>query len=241
MGKGFRCRVEIMQLLEKEYDRIVKKEYKKSYLKAIHQFDLIAEEKLRLVLDKFFSDNRSKDQGWKSCKGSLYEYGIFRYLQEVINNNKLNKKFLVLRGNDALIDHVNQIVIHNWSDIFPDVDILIIERNTGLVKAIVSCKTSLRERLTETAFWKRELELTKRSNDIKLIFTTTDKDNELKIDTNRYILLHVIDGTFVTDPDKYENLMKTFRKKFEHKPDFNQIISKVKSIDEINEFLNKLQ
>ncbi len=239
--RGFRCKDEILKSLKEKYDRIVDEDYKKSYLEAIHHFDLIAEEKLRLVLDKFYNDNRSKDQAWKSCKGSLYEYGIFGCLQEIIkNNSELNKKFLVMKGNDASIDHRNQIVIHNWSDIFPDVDILIIEKNTGLVKVIVSCKTSLRERLTETAFWKRELELTKKSSDIKLIFITTDKDDELKIDTNRYILLHVIDGTFVTDPKKYENLMKTFREKYEDKPDFNQIISKVKFIDEINEFLNKL-
>jgi len=84
-----------------------------------------------------------------------------------------------------------------------DVDILIIEKYTNSVIAILLYKTSLRERLTETAFWKRELEKTRDMREIKLIFVTTDKDNELRTETNRYILLHVIDYTFITDPKKY--------------------------------------
>ncbi|RLE64597.1 MAG: hypothetical protein DRJ47_07440 [Thermoprotei archaeon] len=43
-------------------------------------------------------------------------------------------------------------------------------------------------------------------------FITTDKDNELRMDINHYILIHVIDCTFVTDPQKYDELIKVTRK-----------------------------
>jgi len=143
-------------------------------------------------------------------------------------------------GDEALDSQKDQIVIRNWNDIFPDVDILIVERGSNLIMAILSCKTSLRERLTETAFWKRELEKTRDMKKIKLIFVTTDKDNELRTETNRYILLHVIDYTFITDPNKYDELIKIYKRKYGDRKDFNQLLIRVKFIDEIKDFLHHL-
>jgi len=240
MRRGFKCKENVLISLKRGYDRIVEVEYSKNYLKAIQQFDFVAEEKLRNLLGRFYDNHRSRDQAWKTCKGSLYEYAVFKCIQQVITENKLDDKLLVLMGDAALIQHKDQIVIRNWSDIFPDVDIIIIEKKTDLVKAIISCKTSLRERLTETAFWKRELEKTKNTQDIKLVFITTDKDNELRIDTNRYILLHVIDCTFVTDSKKYKELIEAYSKKYGNREDFDQLLSRVKFIGEIEQFLRSL-
>lgn len=240
MRRGFKCKKNVLNSLKRGYDKIVEVGYSKDYLKAIEQFDFIAEEKLRNLLNRFYNNHRSRDQAWKTCKGSLYEYAVFKCIQQVIIKDKLENKLLVLMGDAALIRHKDQIVIRNWSDIFPDVDIIIVEKETDLVRAIISCKTSLRERLTETAFWKRELEKTKNTEDIKLIFITTDKDNELRIDTNRYILLHVIDCTFVTDPKKYKELIEAYRKKYGNREDFSQLLSRVKFIGEIRNFLKTL-
>ena len=242
MRRGFKCREEVLNSLKNGYDKIVEREYNGNYLKAIQHFEYIAEEKLRELLDNFYYNPRSRDQAWKTCKGSLYEYTVFRCIKQIIvGNSKLSKNFIVLMGDEPLLQYKDQIVIHNWSDIFPDVDILIVEKKTNLVKIIISCKTSLRERLTETTFWKRELEKTKNIRDIKLVFVTSDRDNELKIDTNRYILFHVINYTFVTDPEKYKELVKVYHKKYGKKEDFNQFILKVKFIEEFEEFLNSLR
>jgi len=176
------------------------------------------------------------DQAWKTCKGTLYEYAIFKYIQNVVSSDEKLKKFKVLMGEDARDQHTEQIVIRNWSEIFPDVDILIVEDES--VRAIISCKTSMRERLTETAFWKRELE--RRGRNIKLLFITTDKDNELRIDTNRYILLHVIDCTFVTDPEKYKSLVKSYEEKYGDRADFESLISKVRPVDDLGVLLKTL-
>jgi len=153
---------------------------------------------------------------------------------------ELSRKFIVAISDETLLNYKDQLIIRNWSEIFPDVDIFIVEKRTNSVKAIISCKTSIRERLTETAFWKRELEKSDRTKDIKLVFVTTDKDNELKIDTNRYILLHVIDYTFITDPQKYNELIESYKKRYRDKQDFVKLISKVKNIADIKNFLLKL-
>jgi len=241
MRRGFKCKNEILNALTNKYNEIVGANYNRDYIEAIQDFEQIAEKMLRVILNNFYNNDKSRNQAWKTCKGALYEYAVFKCIQHIIINDKLlNQKFTVMMGDEAIVQHKDQIVIKNWSEIFPDVDILIIERATNMVKVIISCKTSLRERLTETAFWKRELERSNNTKEIRLVFITTDKDNELRTDTNRYILLHVIDSTFVTDPQKYNELVADYRNKYGNRTDFSQLISKVKAITEIGEFLHKL-
>lgn len=235
MIRKFRCRKEVFDSLRKEYDRIVIMEYKNDYLEALKEFNSIAEDELRSVLDKYYDSQTSRDQAWKSCKGALYEYAVFKYVEKTISNNEnLSARFLALMG-EEIIRYKDSIAIRNWSEIFPDVDILIVEGNQ--VRVIISCKTSLRERLTETAFWKRELERTKSTRDIKIVFITIDKDNELRQDMNRYILLHVLDCTFITDPRRYEELVNYFTQKYGARPDFNKLKSKIRFIEDFENFL----
>lgn len=229
MRRGFKCRNDILQRLKERYDQTVLTIYKGDYLKAVERFEEIAEGTLRNELSFFYSNQRSCDQAWKTCKGTVYEYAVFKCIQQEIKGT--GKK--VLFGDEVLQQHKDQIVIHNWSDIFPDADILILKKDK--VVAIVSCKTSLRERLTETAFWKRELE--RFDQNIKLILVTTDKDNELRNDTNRYILLHVMDCTFVTDPEKYEQLLEVYKKRYGKRRDFQKLLARVKPIADIGKFL----
>ena len=143
-------------------------------------------------------------------------------------------------GDDALEAYKDDIVIRNWSEIFPDVDLLLVEKETNKILAILSCKTSLRERLTETAFWKREMEKVRKRDSIKLVFITTDKDRELRTDTNRYILQHVVDYTFITNPHRYAELIEAYRKKYGKNKDFEDFIEKIKPIDEINQTIYTL-
>ncbi|HEC88166.1 MAG TPA: hypothetical protein ENI52_02495 [Thermoplasmata archaeon] len=241
MRRGFKCKKEILNELKRNYDKIVINKYQKNFLKALKNFDLISESKLRPLLIKYYSNPRSRDQAWRTCKGSLYEYAVYKYIHNIIEKDrKFKDKIALIMGDEALDSQKDQIVIRNWNDIFPDVDILIVERGSNLIMAILSCKTILRERLTETAFWKRELEKTRDMKKIKLIFVTTDKDNELRTETNRYILLHVIDYTFITDPNKYDELIKIYKRKYGDRKDFNQLLIRVKFIDEIKDFLHHL-
>ena len=236
--RRFRCKQEIIESLKTKYDEITSKEFNNNYLEILKKFDQIAENKLRGVLDPYYDSSRSRDQAWKTCKGALYEYAVFKYINHIIKSDKSLNEFSALMGED-MFRLKDQFVIRNWSDIFPDVDILIVEGDQ--VRVIVSCKTSLRERLTETAFWKRELERNESTRNIKLVFVTTDKDNELQQDVNRYILLHVLDCTFITDPQKYISLIKYYRQKYGSRQDFNKLMLKVKSVEDFKDFLANLR
>ena len=241
MKRGFRCKYTILEKLENEYNKLVREKFEGNYLTPLQKFDSIAENKLRCLLNSFYDNSRSLDQAWKTCKGSLYEFAVFKFIEQIISKDpNLKSRFKVVMGDETLALHREQIVIKNWCEILPDVDIIIVEKEIDSVKVVISCKTSLRERLTETAFWKRELEKNENTRDIKLAFVTTDKDNELKIDTNRYILLHVIDCTFITDPQKYKNLIESYKKKYGNREDYNVLAEKVCSIEGMESFLKKL-
>lgn len=241
MGRGFECRKDVMEALKEGYDSIVYRGYSGDYLSAVQHFDLIAEAWLRSSLQSFYADPRSRDQAWRTCKGALYEYAVLKSIQQIVDgDNELRRRFIVIAGSNIPSHYREQLVIRNWSEISPDADILVVERASSLVKAIVSCKTSLRERLTETAFWKRELEKSGSTRNIRLIFVTTDKDDELRIDSNRYIILHVVDCTFITDPQKYDRLIKFYKSKYGNRGDFTQLVSKIKMITEIGEYLRSL-
>lgn len=241
MRRGFKCKKDVLEILINEYDALIEEKYSGDFLKGIKDFERIAEKELRKLLDDHYETSRSRDQAWKTCKGAIYEYAVYKYLQNLLDSNKdLKRRFDVVMGEEAILSYREQVAIKNWADIYPDADILMIDRENKLVKAIISCKTSLRERLTETAFWKRELEKTKDDKTPKIIFITTDKDNELKVETNRYIILHVIDYTFITDPDKYDELVNTYKKKYGNREDFDKLISKIMPIEEFDRIFEDL-
>lgn len=238
MRRGFKCKKEALNLLIASYDDIVSTAYDRNHLKAIQDFEKISENELRRKLSQFYKNEKSLNQAWKTCKGELYEYATFKLVKQlVLSDKELREKFEVLRGEDALSIYGSQIRIRNWSDIFPDVDVLLVEN--GKVKVIMSCKTSLRERLTETAFWKRELERRSETKNIKLVFVTTNKDKELEGNTNRYMVLHVLDHTFITDPEMYQSLIKTYKRRYGYREDFAFLTQKISFIDALVEFLRK--
>jgi len=227
------CKKEFLEVLVSSYNRIVFQEFDGCYLKGLENFEDIAEKKLRKIAEEYYSSPKSVNQAWRSCKGKLYEFAVFNYIKSVVEENEFFRKHLSVEFGK------NQVVIRNWTEIFPDLDIVITEQKTKKVKAILSCKTSLRERLTESAFWRREFEKIGLDS-IKVVLVTTDKDNELKGEKNRYILLHVIDCTFITEPRKYQELIEVYRMRYGNRPDFEKLAQKVKPISDISNFLETL-
>jgi type II restriction enzyme len=227
------CSEEIFKMIMKLYDDHVMSSGL-SFCQAIEHFEDISERSIR----PRSGTGRSADQMWRSCKGSLYEYAVCKALNEIlINDPFLLKKIDVIHGSKLKFHPVlkDQIVIRNWSDILPDVDFVIINKVINKVMAIVSCKTSLRERLTETAFWKGEL----KQRGIEVIFITTDKDGEITSDVNRYMVMHVLDYTVITDINRYNQIINEWKKKYGNMIDFNIMLSKIISFNDIVKVLHK--
>jgi type II restriction enzyme len=226
--------------LKELYDEYVRKS-KKKFLEAIEEFEDITEKGIRSEFSEILKKSgektqRSIDQAWRSCKGSLYEYAICRALDEILTGDvSLAQKIDIIHGSKLNMDIKDQLTIRNWSDILPDVDFAIINKSCGMVVAVLSCKTSLRERLTETAFWSREL----KPKGIDIIFITIDKDEEITMETNRYIVMHVLDYTIITDPKRYDEIINEWKKKYGDKPDFNDNIRRVLKFADIVSLLHQ--
>jgi len=225
--------------LKRLYDAYVKQS-NKNFLDAVEDFENIAEGYIRPIFSKMLSMSdrtpRSIDQAWRNCKGALYEYAVCRALDEIlIKEPYLASKIDILHGSliNANDNIKEQLFLRNWSDIRPDIDFAIINKDCIKVAAVLSCKTSLRERLTETAFWAREL----KSKDIDVIFITTDKDDEVTKDVNRYIVMHVLDYTIITDPQRYKEIIDKLQSSFANQSDFNDKIRKILKFSDIKSLL----
>lgn len=61
----------------------------------------------------------------------------------------------------------------------PDVDLVIFDPSDGYVLAVVSTKSTLRERISQTGYWKLKLLSAPVTKDIKVFFITLDEDGTL--------------------------------------------------------------
>jgi hypothetical protein len=232
--------------LKSLYDTYVKQS-NKNFLDAVEDFENIAEGYIRPIFSKMPSisdkNSRSIDQAWRNCKGALYEYAVCKALDEILTKNpNLASKIDIIHGSQINPrDHAHikeQLFLKNWEDIRPDVDFAIINKDCkggAKVVAVLSCKTSLRERLTETAFWSREL----KSKGIDVIFITTDKDREITKDFNRYIVIHVLDYTLITDPQRYKEIINELERNYAQQEDFSDKIKKIQKFSDIASLLDQ--
>jgi len=235
--RGFGCRRVISERLKRAYQSMVESEYKGDYMSALERFEEFSEKKLRPLLNNFYREQRSRDQAWKTCKGELYEYAVLKALKQAVEKDPRLRGRLAILSKDELPDALmRRIAIRNWSDIYPDVDIMVVD-SEGTVRAIASCKTSVRERLTQTAFWKGLLARNEETREVKVIFFTTDKDNELHLETNRYIVHHILDCTFVTEQRRYEELLREYMQRYRDREAFSELLSKVRQVSALPDFL----
>ena len=184
--------------------------------------------------------DESAAQSWRKFKGDCFE----RLLQHIISELIEPFQLKVVNGNDLEkselepeLDAVKQNVIINYGECgkhLPDADIIVYTPENSEVIAIISSKTSLRERLTQTGYWKFKLLESKHTAHIKVYLVTSDhkilkkKNSPEKTKKARAIAEEDFDGTYIltelTEVDIEEsNKIKLFEHFIE---DFKQVIEK---------------
>jgi type II restriction enzyme len=111
----------------------------------------------------------------------------------------------------------------------PDVDLVIIDPVNGSVIAAVSVKVTLRERITQTGYWKLKLLKSPTTKDIKMYFVTLDEDGTLTTQSNpakkgRAIVEEDTDSSYI--------LSEAMIKESERVKMFDKFISDLKLIHE---------
>ncbi len=167
------------------------------------------------------------EQSWKPLKGKslekLVEHIIVDEVHslglEVINGNLLERASGAKLG--VALSKVKRNLLIDYGEFgshLPDVDIIIYSPQDYEVIAVLSVKTTLRERIAQTGYWKLKLSLDAVTEHIKVYFVTPDEDKTLKTinppKKPRAIVEVDLDGSYVLNDDAIEEStkVKTFDK-----------------------------
>jgi hypothetical protein len=142
------------------------------------------------------AENNSIAQGLRSKKGYDFEMEVYDYLKNEIGNHPnirlLRPKTQVyLPGSKRNYSFSCMQITTSFGDVVGDTDIVVYHQKQKTPLMLISCKTSLRERLASSLY---NLHLyRKKYPDIKLFFVTQDNDLELgklkKPNKNRILVL----------------------------------------------------
>ena len=193
-----------------------REEYKQQYL---------ASDKARKLIQQ--GKNPDAEQSWKGFKGKNFERLVLYIISSelrtdairCIPGDSLHRKRLSTELSKV---HRNLIVRYGTYSLLPDADLVVYNTSTYDVKAVISCKVTLRERVAQTAYWKLKLASDPATMHIKGYFVTTDEDGDLVrgLDTalrksaarNRIIVEHELDGTYTLRQSEESDRVKMFGK-----------------------------
>ena len=184
-----------------------------------HVSELLAEAKE--LHRRNFAENPSPqgdfEQSWKPVKGNILEKLITHILEDevaglglrIVRGKKLDRsksqnlsKELSLVKRNLLVDY------GEFGSHLPDVDMIIYNPKTLKVLAVISSKSSLRERIAQTAYWKLKLYGDRATEHIKVYFITPDEDGTLTIKTpankDRAMVEVDTDGSYVMSERQIE-------------------------------------
>lgn len=180
--------------------------------------------------------NKDKGQSLRSSKGNNFERLIQHIITEpiemfglkVINGNKLERQTTQNLSHE--LRQVKRNLVVDYGEFgchLPDVDIVVYNPENQKIIAIISSKITLRERITQTGYWKLKLLTDEDMKHIKVYFITPDEDGTLtSIDSQkkgRAIVEMDLDGTYVLTQEDLEESDKV--KLFEHFiEDFKQVV-----------------
>lgn len=147
------------------------------------------------------------EQSWRSFKGNNLE----RLLSHILDNEvralglkMISGKALTSNQLSPELDRIKQNLLVDYGQYgtrLPDADLVIVDPADSSVLAAISVKSSLRERYTQTGYWKLKLLKSPITEDIKVYFVTLDPDGILTKRTPankpRAIVETDTDGTYI--------------------------------------------
>ena len=172
------------------------------------------------------SEGGDLGQSWRVIKGN----GLERLIQDLITveveplglkviSGKLLKK---AQGLSQELSQIKRNILVDYGEFgchLPDADIIIYQPDTCKVLAIISSKSTLRERIAQTGYWKLKLLADEATKHIKIYLISPDEDGTLKQSRrrpkkSRAIVELDLDGTYLLTEAEMPDSEKI--KLFEH-------------------------
>jgi type II restriction enzyme len=157
------------------------------------------------------------EQSWRAFKGKnlekLIEYiiqdKVHEFGLEIVNGGKINIKSE--REMPLNLGKVKRNLLIDYGEFgyhLPDIDMVIYHPKTSDIIAVISSKSTLRERIAQTGYWKIKLQSQPLTKHIKVYFVTPDEDKTLTVRTpakkGRAIVEVDTDGCYVLSEEKVE-------------------------------------
>lgn len=195
--------------------------------------------------------DKDAEQSWHVFIGNSFQNLVYAILKGYFTNLKKKDKtfrnFQVLKESEL---NKNDIIIRKlairYGDhlLLPDTDMVIVNYIVedpwkSDVLAIVSCKTSLRERIAQACYWKLKLLANDTTKNVKVFLTTTDNDDDFVLkenrtnslggkSRNRIIAEYELDGVYILRDDfaktwenqkvkRYERIFEDLQRIFTNK------------------------
>lgn len=148
------------------------------------------------VLRKLHPD-KDLEQSWHGYIGNKFQkviYSIIKgYLVKLKAQDKSFRNFEILKESEV---KQNEIICRKLAVkygeylLLPDTDMAIVkyadlEPWKSEVIAIISCKTSLRERIAQACYWKLKLLSSNVTKNVRVFLATTDNDEDFFLNKNR--------------------------------------------------------
>ena len=155
-----------------------------------HISELLKEAKILHKQDWEKNPTKKKDheQSWKGFKGSALEKMILHIIEEEVNSLGLKivsgKKFEKTKPNNLSLElkQVKKNLAIDYGKFgfhLPDADLVIYDPKDCRILAVLSSKSTLRERIAETGYWNLKIKNDALTKHIKVFFFTPDEDGTL--------------------------------------------------------------
>ncbi|NPA47143.1 MAG: hypothetical protein GXO14_00690 [Thermococci archaeon] len=206
------------------------KDMKEEYIKTI-----------RIVRPKV----KDPEQSWHAFIGNRFQRLVLSSLKGYAERIKRQKRdhpafqgLCVLSEKELRRDKVllkKLSIPYNGGSILPDTDIVVAicrrPPSESKVLAIISCKTSLRERIAQACYWKLKMSQFETTKHVRIYLATMDNDGDFSMEKgrksrNRIIAEEELDGVYILRDDfreEWENeKVKRFEKLLE---DLSELVS----------------
>ena len=156
--------------------------------------------------------HKDAKQSWRSVSGDFLELFVESYISD--NTSSGTEISRESETPQTVKDSIR--LEFNSESVLPDSDVIVHDGQEA--SAIISCKSSIRERVSQTLFWKISIE--EQIGHIDFHFVTMDSDDELAEGLKwRPIVSDAMDGVYVFETgDKIDDKIRPFpelRKKLE--------------------------
>ena len=146
-------------------------------------------------------------QSWRAWKGKNFEKLVLFIIEQQI---KVVGQLKAISGaalekelTDERLSRIKRNIVVDFGELgcfVPDADIVVYSEEDESIKAVISCKITLRERIAQTAFWKLKLNGNPVTTNIRTFFVTPDEDDTLdiqKTNKSKAIVVNDIDAVYV--------------------------------------------